>query len=83
MSRPDHSRRLIARKITAERLADSLIRDCERAASGRNGKHADPIHWTKTDWRHYLHAAARSSASARLPALYRDIDEIETGFPTS
>ena len=53
-------RRLAARKLAADRLATDLILDCERAVSGRNGKRADPARWTETDWRHYLHAAARS-----------------------
>jgi hypothetical protein len=35
-------RRLAARKLAADRLAIDLILDCERAASGRNGKRADP-----------------------------------------
>jgi hypothetical protein len=53
---PQHlSRRLAARKLAADPLATV---DCERAASGRNGKRADPARWTETDWRHYLRAAA-------------------------
>jgi hypothetical protein len=44
-------RRLAARKLAADRLAIDLIVDCERAASGRNGKRADPARWTETDWR--------------------------------
>ena len=35
-------RRLAARKLAADRLAIDLILDCERAASGQNGKRADP-----------------------------------------
>jgi hypothetical protein len=63
-------RRLAARKLAADRLAIDLILDCERAASGRNGKRADPARWTETDWRHYLRAAARSPAISRLAPLY-------------
>jgi hypothetical protein len=72
------SRRLSARKMVAERLATNLIVHCERAASGRNGKRADPALWNKTDWRHYLHIACRSPATSRLPALYSSIGDIET-----
>ena len=70
-------RRLAARKLAADRLAIDLILDCERAASGRNGKRADPARWTETDWRHYLHAAARSPAITRLAPLYHAIGDIE------
>ena len=59
-------RRLAERKLAADRLAIDLILDCERAASGRNGKRVDPASWTETDWRHYLRAAARSPAISRL-----------------
>jgi hypothetical protein len=72
------SRQLSARKIVAERLATNLIVNCERAASGRNGKRVNPALWNKTDWRHYVHVAARSPAILSLPALYRDIGDIET-----
>jgi hypothetical protein len=77
---PQHlARRLAARKLAANRLATDLILDCERAASGRNGKRVDPARWTETDWRSYVRAAParrrprgsrRSitrSATSRLP----------------
>ena len=51
-------RRFARMKLAADRLAIDLILDCECAASGRNGKRADPARWTETDWRHYLRAAA-------------------------
>ncbi len=67
MTPPDLTRRLAARKLEAARLATDLILDCERAASGRNRKRADPARWTETDWRQYLRAAARElTASAAL-----------------
>ncbi len=66
MTPPDLTRRLAARKLAAARLAIDLILDCERAASGRNGKRADPARWTETDWRSSLRAAARSPATSRL-----------------
>ena len=50
MTPPDLTRRLAARKLAAARLATDLILDCERAASRRNGKRADPARWTETDW---------------------------------
>lgn len=80
MNAEDLSRQLSARKIVAERLASNLIVHCERAASGRNGKRVDPALWNKTDWRHYVHVAARSPAILRLPSLYRDIGEIENAL---
>ena len=73
-------RRLAARKLAADRLAIDLILDCERAASGRNGKRADPARWTETDWRHYLRAAARSPAISRLAPLYHAIGDIEAAL---
>jgi len=42
MTTPDLTRRLAARKLAAARLATDLIVECERAASGCNGKRADP-----------------------------------------
>ena len=69
-------RRLAARKLAADRLVIDLILDCERAASGRNGKRADPARWTETDWRHYLRAAARSPAISRLAPRYHAIGDI-------
>ena len=72
--------RLAARRSAAEKLATDLIIDCERAASGRNSRNADPAQWNCTDWRRYLHAAAHSPAALRLPALYAAIGEIETGL---
>ncbi len=71
-------RRLAARKLAANRLAIDLILDCERAASGRNGKRADPARWT--EWRHYLRAAARSPAISRLAPLYHAIGDIEAAL---
>ena len=73
-------RRLAARKLAADRLAIDLILDCERAASGRNGKRADPARWTETDWRHYLRAAARSPATSGLAPLYHAICDIEAAL---
>jgi hypothetical protein len=78
MSPPDLTRRLAARKLAAARLGTELILDCERAASGRNGKRADPASWSETDWRSYLRAAVRSSAATRLAPLYHAIGDIET-----
>ena len=80
MTPPDLTRRLAASKLAAARLATDLIVDCERAASGRNGKRADPAHWTETDWRSYLHAAARSPAASRLTPLYHAIGDIEAAL---
>lgn len=77
MTPPDLTRRLAARKLAATRLATDLILECERAASGRNGKRADPARWTETDWRSYLRAAARSPATSRLAPLYHAIGDIE------
>ena len=77
---PDLTRRLAARKLAAARLATDLILDCDRAASGRNGKRADPARWTETDWRQYLRAAPRSPASSRLPPLYHAIGDIEAAL---
>ena len=57
-------------------LATDLILDCERAASGRNRKRADPARWTETDWRQYLRAASRSPATSRLALLYHVIGDI-------
>ena len=73
-------RRLARMKLAADRLAIDLILDCERAASGRNGKRADPARWTETDWRHYLRAAARSPAISRLAPLYHAIGDIEAAL---
>ncbi len=73
-------RRLAARKLAADRLATDLILDCERAASGRNGKRADPARWTEADLRQYLHAAARSPATSRLAPLYHAIGDIEAAL---
>ena len=56
------------------------ILDCERAASGRNGKRADPARWSETDWRSYLRAAARSPAASRLAPLYHAIGDIEAAL---
>ncbi len=80
MTPPDLMRRLAARKLAAARLATDLILDCERAASGRNGKRADPARWTETDWRSYLRAAARSPAASRLAPLYHAIGDIEAAL---
>ena len=73
-------RRLARMKLAADRLAIDLILDCERAASGRNEKRADPARWTETDWRHYLRAAARSPAISRLAPLYHAIGDIEAAL---
>jgi hypothetical protein len=43
MTPPDLTRRLAASKLAAARLATDLILDCERAASGRNGKWSAPL----------------------------------------
>ena len=80
MTPPDLTRGLAARKLAAARLATDLILDCERAASGRNGKCADPARWTETDWRSYLRAAARSPATPRLATLYHAICDIEAAL---
>ena len=64
MTPPDLTRRLAARKLAAARLATDLILDCERAASGRNRKRADPARWTETDWR---------SLSPRRGPIARDL----------
>ena len=80
MTPPDLTRRLAARKLAAARLATDLILDCERAASGRNRRRADPARWTETDWRCYLRAAARSPATSRLPPLYHAIGDIEAAL---
>ena len=80
MTPPDLTRRLGARKLAAARLATELILDCERAASGRNGKRADPALWSETDWRSYLYAAARSPAASRLAPLYHAIGDIEAAL---
>ncbi len=80
MTAPDLTRRLAARKLAAARLATDLILECERAASGRNGKRADPARWTETDWRQDLRAAAQSPASSRLPPLYHAIGDIEAAL---
>jgi hypothetical protein len=77
MSSQHLARRLAARKLAADRLATDLILDCERAASGRNGKRVDPARWTDTDWRSYVRAAARSPATSRLAPLYHAIGDIE------
>jgi len=80
MTPPDLTRRLAARKLVAARLATDLILDCERAASGRNRKRADPARWTETNWRCYLRAAARSQATSRLAPLYHAIGDIEAAL---
>jgi len=80
MTPPDLTRRLAASKLAAARLATDLILDCERAASGRNGKRADPARWSETDWRSYLRAAARSPAASRLAPLYHAIGDIEAAL---
>jgi D-tyrosyl-tRNA(Tyr) deacylase len=72
--------RLAARKLAADQLATDLIMDCERAASRRNSRHANPAQWNGTDWRRYVHAAAHSPAALHLPALYASIGEIETAL---
>lgn len=72
--------RLAARRLAADQLATELIMDCERAASGRNSRHANPAQWNGTEWRRYLHAAAHSPAALHLPALYASIGEIETAL---
>ena len=78
---PQHlARRLAARKLAAYRLATDLILDCERAASGRNGKRVDPARWTETDWRSYVRAAACSPATSRLAPLYHAIGDIEAAL---
>ncbi len=77
---PDLTRRLAARKLAAARLATDLIVDCERAASGRNGKRADPARWSETDWRSYIRAATRSPAASRLAPLYHAIGDIEAAL---
>ncbi len=80
MTTPDLTRRLAARKLAAARLATELILVCERAASGRSGKRADPARWSETDWRSYLRAAARSPAASRLAPLYHAIGDIEAAL---
>ena len=80
MSPPALTRRLAARKLAAARLATELILNCERAASGRNGKRVDPARWRETDWRSYLRAAARSPAASRLAPLYHAICDIEAAL---
>ena len=54
-----------------------LILDCERAACRLSGRRADSARRTETEWRRYLRAAARSSATSRLAPLYRAIGDIE------
>ncbi len=71
-------RRLAARKLAADRLPIDQILECERAASGRNGKRAAPARWT--EWRLYLRAAARSPAIPRLAPLYHAIGDIEAAL---
>ncbi len=80
MTPPDLTRPLAARKLAAARLATDLILDCEWAASGHNGKRADPALWSETDWRSYLHAAARSPAASRLARLHHAIGDIEAAL---
>jgi len=80
MTPPDLARCLAARKLAAARLATDLILDCERAASGRNGKRADPARWSESDWRSYLRVAARSPAASRLAPLYHAIGDIEAAL---
>jgi hypothetical protein len=80
MSSQHLAHRLAARKLAADRLATDLILDCERAASGRNGKRVDPARWTDTDWRSYVRAAARSPATSRLAPLYHAIGDIEAAL---
>jgi hypothetical protein len=58
-------------------FAIDLIVDCERTASRHNGKRADPAHWSKTDWRSYLHATALLPATSRLGPLYHANGDIE------
>jgi hypothetical protein len=66
---PQHlARRLVSRKLAADRLATDLILDCERAASGRNGKRVDPARWTDTDWRSYVRSATSGPPFASLDA---------------
>jgi len=78
---PQHLARCLAtRKLAADRLATDLILDCERAASGRNGKRVDSAQWTETDWRSYVRAAARSPATSQLAPLYHAIDDIEAAL---
>ena len=73
-------RRLARRKLAADRRAIDLLLDCERAASGRNDKRADPARGTDPAWRHYLRAAARSPAILRLAPLYHAIGDIEAAL---
>ncbi|HME84919.1 MAG TPA: hypothetical protein VKG91_10325 [Roseiarcus sp.] len=80
MTPPDLTRYLAVSKLAAARLTTDLIVDCERAASGRNGKRADPARWSETDWRSYLRAAARSPAASRLAPLYHVIGDIEAAL---
>ena len=80
MTPPGLTRCLAAHKLAAARLAIDLILDCERAASGRNGKRADPARWTKTHWRSYLRTAARSPATSRLAPLYLAIGDMEAAL---
>jgi hypothetical protein len=80
MSSDPIQQRLAARKLAVDQLATELIMDCERAASGRNSRRANPAQWNGTDWRRYLHAAAHSPAALHLPALYASIGEIETAL---
>ena len=56
----------VIRQARAARLAIDLIIDCERAASRRNPRDCDPLRWSKTAWRRYLHAAARSRSLAEI-----------------
>ena len=80
MTPPDLTRRLAARKLVAARLATDPVVDCERAASGRNGKRADSVRWMETNWRHNLCAAARLPATSRLAPLYLAIGDIEAAL---
>ena len=80
MTPPGLTRRLAARKLVAARLATDPVVDCERAASGRNGKRADSVRWMETDWRHNLCAAARLPATSRLAPLYLAIGDIEAAL---
>jgi hypothetical protein len=77
MNPQDLMNQLATQKLAADNLATDLILDCERAASRRSARRADPAFWTDTDWRRYLRVATRSSATLRLALLYRAIGDIE------
>ena len=79
MTPPDLTRRLAARKLAAARLATDLILDCERAASGRNGKRADPARWTRN--RLALLSSRRRAIARRLRGSRRSTTRSATSRP--